>query len=288
MTKLTQLPRYLVLSGLAGLFLFPLMLTLTNGFMSETEVSLLYNPSLTVFDVYEGVSQRFVPLRLIPQSVTLGQFRAVLVEQPLFLMLMLNSILITLPVVIGNLVVSLLTAHGFTIWHYKHKEKIFFIYIVVMLMPLQAVLVPHFIMADQLGISTSVWAIIWPGIFAPFGTFILRQSMKSIHIANFEAARLDGANEWQVFIWIIVPQLKSGMAALSMLVFIDYWNLVEQAVIFIRTYHNEPLSVFLSRISDGQVSLVFAASVVYMLWPFLWLILGQKDLQTGIELSGVK
>jgi len=286
MTK--NLLRYMILLPLAGIFLLPLALTFTNAFMSEAEVSLLYNPTLSVFDVYQGVMQRFIPLRLIPQSLTLDQFGAVLVQQPLFLMLMLNSMLITLPVVVGNLLVSLLGAYGFTIWRYKHKEKLFFVYIVVMLMPLQAVLVPNFIIADMLGITTSVWAIIWPGIFAPFGTFILRQSMKGIHIANFEAARIDGANEWQVFMRIIVPQLKSGIAALSMLVFIDYWNIVEQAVIFIRNYQDEPLSVFLSRIGEGQVSLVFAASVVYMLWPFLWLVLGQKDLQTGIELSGVK
>jgi multiple sugar transport system permease protein len=82
--------------------------------------------------------------------------------------------------------------------------------------------------------------------------------------------------------------MKSGIAALTMLTFIEYWNLVEQAVIFIRDYYREPLSVYLSRIADGRVGLIFAASCVYMFLPLWFLVLGQKDLEKGIELSGVK
>jgi len=174
------------------------------------------------------------------------------------------------------------------VWQWKYKEVLFYIYIVVMLMPLQAVLVPNFIVATWLGISQSHWAIIWSGIFAPFGTFLLRQSMKAVPDACFEAARIDGAGDLGVLFHIIIPQMKSGMAALMMLVFIDFWNVVEQAVIFIRDFTMEPLSVFLSRLADGRVGLIFAASVVYMLIPFLWLLFGQEHLEKGIELSGVK
>ncbi|MCL2420917.1 MAG: carbohydrate ABC transporter permease [Defluviitaleaceae bacterium] len=269
-------------------FLFPLVITFTNSFMTEVEIAINYSTSLSIFDIVEGVQRRFVSIRLIPREITFGQYRAVLIDQPAFLMLLVNSIRITAPVVVGNLAISLLTAYGFTCWQWKHKEILFFVYVVVMLMPLQAVLVPNFIIADQLGISQSYWAIIWPGIFAPFGTFLLRQSMKALPTANYEAARIDGASELYIFIFIVLPQMKSGIAALTMLVFIEYWNVVEQAVIFIRDYRLEPLSVFLSRLSQGQIGLIFAASVVYMLFPFLWLLIGQEHLQKGIELSGVK
>jgi len=269
-------------------FLFPLMITFTNSFMTETEIAINYNTSLSVFDIMEGIQRRFVSVRLIPREITFGQYRAVLIDQPAFLMLLVNSIRITTPVLVGNLIVSMLTAYGFTCWQWKYKEVLFFVYVVVMLMPLQAVLVPNFIIADQLGIAQSYWAIIWPGIFAPFGTFLLRQSMKALPVANFEAARIDGAGELYIFVFIVLPQMKSGIAALTMLVFIEYWNVVEQAVIFIRDYRLEPLSVFLSRLSQGQIGLIFAASTVYMLFPFLWLLMGQEHLQKGIELSGVK
>ena len=269
-------------------FMFPLLLTFTNSLMSEREIASHYHTALSVFDIKDGIYQRFISFRLIPRGITLRQYQAVLIAQPVFLMLMINSIRITAFVVIGNTIVSLLAAYGFTVWQWRHKEVLFFIYIVVMLMPLQAVLVPNFIIADWLGISQSHWAIIWPGIFAPFGTFLLRQNMKGLPEECFEAARMDGASEATVFVSIIMPQMKSGIAALAMLVFIDYWNVVEQAVIFIRDFTMEPLSVFLSRMANGRISLIFSASVVYMLFPFLGLLFGQKYLEKGIELSGIK
>lgn len=256
--------------------------------MSEQEISLFYQTALSVFDINDGITQRFITFRLIPQEFSLTQYRAVLIDHPLFLMLMVNSIRITAPIVVGNLIISLLTAYGFTCSKNKYIGILFFIYIVVMLMPLQAVLVPNFIVADWLGISRSHWAIILPGIFAPFGTFLLRQTMKGIPDECYEAARIDGAGEINIFAQIVMPQMKAGIAALTMLVFIEYWNVVEQAVIFIRDFNYEPLSVFLSRIADGRVGLVFAASTVYMLFPFLWLLMGQEHLEKGIELSGIK
>lgn len=256
--------------------------------MSEAEIIMSYSSKLTLFDLVNGISEQFKQIKLIPQSISLNQYLEVLFRQPSFLILLTNSIKITLPVVLGNLLVSLATAYGFTIWRWRYKETAFLLYIVVMLMPLQAVLVPNYIMADLLRIKDSYLAIILPGIFSPFGVFLMRQSMKAIPEAYFEAARMDGADHWQIFWRIILPQMKSSIAALCMLVCIEYWNLVEQAVIFISDYTREPLSVYLSRIAEGRMGLVFAASCVYMFLPVWLLVAGQKNLEKGIELSGVK
>ena len=277
-----------VLACVGLLFLLPLIVTLTNSFMAEAEIALNYTSGLTTFDLVDGITEKFQQIRLIPEQVGFWQYAEVLINQPSFLVLLTNSIKITLPVVLGSLMVSLLTAYGFTIWEWKHKEIIFMVYIVVMLMPLQAVLVPNYIVADMLHIKDNYLAIILPGVFSPFGVFLMRQSMKAIPSAYFEAARMDGANNWYIFWHIVMPQMKSSMAALMMLTFIEYWNLVEQAVIFIDDYAREPLSVYLSRIAEGRMGLVFAASCVYMFLPFWFLMLGQKDLEKGIELSGVK
>jgi multiple sugar transport system permease protein len=112
--------------------------------------------------------------------------------------------------------------------------------------------------------------------------------MKAIPKEYFEAAKIDGASDLYILCHVVLPQMKSGIAALAMLMFIEYWNLVEQAVIFINDYTQEPLSVYLSRLSDGRMGLIFAASCVYMFLPLWFLLLGQKDLEKGIELSGVK
>jgi len=272
--------------GLA--FIFPLFITFTNSFMTETEISLNYATKLSYFDILAGIEENFVDMNLIPNEVTLQQYKETLINQPSFIILLMNSLKITVPVVIGNVIVSLLTAYGFTMWKWKYKEIIFFVYIIVMLMPLQAVLVPNYIIADMLNIKDSYLAIILPGIFAPFGTFLLRQSMKAIPVEYFEAALIDGADLFHIFFHIVIPQMKSGIAALSILVFIEYWNLVEQVIIFIKDYYREPLSVYLSRIAEGRIGLIFAASCIYMFLPLWFLLVGQKDLEKGIELSGIK
>ncbi len=270
------------------LFLFPLAVTVTNSFMTGNDIITHYAAKLSVFDVINGVKEKYIQIPLIPSQITVSQYADVLVNQPAFLILLSNSLKITVPVVLGNIIVSMLTAYGFTIWKWKQKEKFFFIYIVVMLMPLQAVLVPNYIVADQLGLTTSYLAIILPGIFSPFGTFLLRQNMKSMPVEYFEAAQVDGASSLYMFAHIALPQMKSGIAALVMLVFIEYWNIVEQVIIFIKEYYREPLSVFLSHIPAENISLIFAASTAYMILPLWLLLLGQKDLEKGIELSGLK
>ena len=277
-----------LLALLGALFLAPLVVTFTNSFMKEGDIALNYTSQLTVFDIAAGITEKFRSIRLIPREAGLWQYMDVLINQPAFLILLTNSIKLTAPVLAGNLAVSMLTAYGFTICSWKFKEAIFTLYIIVMLMPLQAVLVPNYIIADILGIKESYLAIILPGIFSPFGVFLMRQSMKALPAAYFEAARIDGAGDFYIFRRIVAPQMKSPAAALLMLVFIEYWNLVEQAVIFINDYTKEPLSVFLSRMSEGRIGLVFAASCVYMFLPFWFLTVGQKDLERGIELSGVK
>lgn len=278
----------LLLFLLGSLFLFPLIVTFTNSFMTEAGIALNYTSTLTTFDLVDGIVEKFQQIRLIPEQAGFWQYAEVLIKQPSFLVLLTNSLKITLPVTVGGLAVSLLTAYGFTIWDWNYKEAVFAVYIVVMLMPLQAVLVPNYIVADALGIKDSYLAIILPGIFSPFGVLLMRQSMKGIPAAYLEAARIDGAGNWYIFWYIMVPQLKSSVAALLMLTFIEYWNLVEQAVIFIGDYTREPLSVYLSRIAEGRMGLVFAASCVYMFLPFWFLLIGQKDLEKGIELSGVE
>ena len=273
---------------LSALLLYPLLVTFTNSFMAEAEIARHYNMKVTVFDLIAGSSRHFAQMRLIPDAATLSQYANVLVYQPAYLVLLTNSLKLTIPVVLGNVVVSFLTAYGFSVWKWKHKEKLFFVYILVMLMPLQALLVPNYLIAETLGITNSYLAIILPGIFAPFGTFLLRQSMKALPPEYFEAAEIDGANTSQILLYLVVPQMKSGVAALTMLVFIEYWNVVEQAVVFIRDYTREPLSVYLSRMTEANAGIVTAASIVYMIPPLWFLFVGQADLEKGIELSGIK
>ncbi|GHU08299.1 sugar ABC transporter permease [Spirochaetia bacterium] len=279
---------FLLLVFLAAVFIFPLFVTLAGSFMTESAITVNVSSKVSTFDLAAGITEKFKKILLIPSPASAEQYGEVLIWQPPFLALLFNSLKITVPVTLGALGIAVLSAYGFTRWRWKYKERLFTVYIVVMLMPLQAVLVPNYIIAALMGIQKNYLAIILPGIFSPFAVFLLRQGMKAVPQAYFEAADMDGAGSWYILFYILLPQLKSSIAALCMLTFIEYWNLVEQAVIFIDDFRLEPLSIYLSRLADSRTGIIFAASCVYMFLPLWFLFAGQKDLEKGIELSGVK
>lgn len=278
----------LVLIIASIILLFPLIITVMNSFMSEKEITANLSIYRSIFDVFAGIKHNFIDMYLIPREVTTEQYAQTIFFQPTFTVLMLNSIKIVVPIVLGNIVVSLLAAYGFTMWKWKYKEILFHMYMIVMLMPLQAILVPNFLIAKLLHIDNSYLAIILPGIFSPFGTFILRQSLKAMPREYLDAAAIDGAGMMKTLIYIVTPQLKSSLAAVGMLVFIENWNIVEQIIVFIKEYYRQPLSVYLSQIAESRMNIAFAASCIYMLIPLWCLMIGQKDLEKGIELSGIK
>lgn len=288
MTGKKRIAAFIILAFAAVLCLLPLVITITNSLMQEAEILQNYATRPDAFDLISGVGERFQRFALIPARVTFSQYYDILLRQPSFILLMLNSLKIAVPVTVGGLVIAVLSAYGFTVWQWRYKEILFQVYIVVMLMPLQAVLVPNYIVADMLHINESYLAIILPGVFSPFGVFLMRQALSAIPPAYYEAAKVDGAGDLYIFCNIVIPQIKSAAAALCMLTFIEYWNVVEQAVVFIRDYTREPLSVYLSRIAAGKTGLVFAASCLYMFLPLWFLAIGQENLEKGIELSGVK
>ncbi|MGG1516715.1 carbohydrate ABC transporter permease [Paenibacillus oryzisoli] len=270
----------LILLALTAAALYPTALTLAGSFMAENEIA----SSFAALGDGEG----FVQLRWIPDRVTLSQYYTVLIGKPQFLLMFWNSVKITVPIIAGQVVVASLAAYAFALLRFRGREPLFFVYLVTMLMPFQVTLVPNFIMADKLGLLDSYASIILPGIFSAFGVFLLRQFMMVIPRSYVEAARMDGASHLYVFARIVLPMCGTGVAALAMLVFIDNWNMVEQPLVFLHDAVKQPLSVYLSAISEEARGIAFAASALYMLPPLLVALYAEKYLVEGIQLSGMK
>jgi multiple sugar transport system permease protein len=272
-------------------FLLPIVLTITNSLMTESEITLNYS-SITKDTAANAQDPRsaggYANLKFIPDFVTLSQYYDVLVAKPQFLTMFWNSVKITVPILIGQIVVSSLAAYAFAHLKFRFRETIFFVYIVTMLMPFQVTLVPNYIIADKLGLLNSYASIIFPGIFATFGVFLLRQFMVYVPVNYIEAARVDGASQLYIFARIVLPMCRSGIAALAILNFIDNWNMVEQPIIFLQDAIKQPLSVYLSAINEGERGLAFAACTLYMAPLLLVALYAEKDLVEGIQLSGIK
>ena len=270
----------------AVIFLLPTVLTITNSFMSQTEINANYGVVFNSVTDSKTFISKTVNLKFIPDIVSFSQYFSVLFKTPDYLLKFWNSAILTVPIVIFQTVVALFASYGFSRLTGKLKEIIFFVYIILMLMPYQVTLVPNYLVSEKLGILDTRWAIILPGIFSPFAVFLLTKAMKRIPKTYFEAAMLDGANEFQIFTSICYPMVRSAVFSVLMLVFIDYWNMVEQPLILLSDESMHPLSVLLSKINSGDTGLAFAVAVIYMMPSLLMFLYGEDYLVEGITYSG--
>lgn len=271
---------------IAFAFLAPTILTITGSFFTQSELSSNYG---MIFDG-AGSGGSYVSektnLKFIPDKVSFKQYATVLFMSPEYLFKFWNSVKYTLPIMLFQTAVACLAAYGLARYRSKYKEIILFVYIILMLMPYQVTLVPNYYVSEWIGILDTSWAIILPGIFSPFAVFLLTKSMRRVPSAVVEAAKLDGCNEWQIFTKIYMPLCKNITYSVMILVFIDYWNMVEQPLILLKNEEMHPLSIFLSRINTGEVGIAFAVAVIYMIPALLMFFYGEQYLVEGIANSG--
>lgn len=273
----------------AALIILPILFMVTNSFMSVREAENRYTSSVTAYNyLHSEDGEHYVEATLIPDVLTVSGYRDAWLGDQTTLRLFWNSALLAVPILLGQLLVSPLAAYAFEMMRFRGKEALYFLYIIVMLMPLQLLMVPHYIAAEALGYNNTYWAIILPSAFAPFGTFLLRQQMKGLDRSQLEAARIEGANEWQVFRRAVLPSVRPTMAALTVLTFADCWNIVDQAVVFITDSFDQPLSVYLSQLITGSSGTIFATACVYMFPAVLVFLWGHDSMAHGITLSSME
>lgn len=277
----------MVAAAFAFLFLTPIVLTITNSFMSASEISSNYG---TVFAVDANGGKVYISekvnLKFIPDMVSFSQYVTVLFKSPDYLLKFWNSVILVGPIVVFQLIVATLASYGFARYRGRIREIIFFIYIILMLMPYQVTLVPNYLVSDWLNLLNTNWAIWLPGIFSPFAVFLLTKFMRRIPESCIEAAQIDGAGEWQIYRKICLPLCKGAICSAAILVFIDYWNMVEQPLILMTDAQKHPLSVFLSKINAGEIGLAFAVATIYMVPSLLIFLYGEEYLVDGITYQG--
>ena len=269
-------------------FLMPTVLTISNSFMTQSEISSNYGKVFANVSGSDGKAYiaESVNLKFIPDKVTFNQYISVLIRSPDYLLKFWNSVILVVPIVLLQLVIASVTAYGFTRWRGKLRSFLFFFYVILMLMPTQVTLVPNYLVSDWLGLLNTRWSIIFPGMFAPFSVFLLTKSMRRIPASLIEAAKLDGSSEWQVFKDICLPQCRSALYSIAILVFIDYWNMVEQPIVLLPDANKQPLSVYLSTINANEVGLAFAIATIYMVPSLLLFLHGEDYLVEGIAHQG--
>ena len=276
-----------ILILLAALFITPTILTITNSLMAQSEISSNYG---VIFQTTGTGGKTYISetvnLKFLPDIVSFYQYITVLFKSPEYLLKFWNSVILVVPIVVFQLVVALLASYSFSRFKGRLKEILFFIYIIVMLMPYQVTLVPNYLVANKLNLINTNWAIWLPGIFSPFAVYLLTKYMRRIPTSFIEAAKIDGAGEWQIFRRICYPLCKGCMCSVAILIFIDYWNMVEQPLILLTDAEKHPLSVFLSKINEGEIGLAFSVATIYMIPSLLVFFYGEDYLVEGITYQG--
>ena len=283
--RISQGIRLLIVAIVAAVCMMPIVFIITNSLMSTSEAAARYSDTVMPHNVFGVISGNvhYMDMTFLPTLISGGAWEEILLRDPSNLRFLWNSLALAIPIVLGQLIVAPLAAYGFEQVRAKHKDKLYFAYIIIMLLPMQALLVPHFIATGFLGIRDSYLALILPAVFAPFGVFLVRQQLRGFNSEIIQAAKLDGANELQIFLRIVLPNMKPIITALAVLAFADAWNLVDQAVVFIRDPFALPMSVRLSTGIAGNMGIAFALSTLFMIPALIIFIFGQDDLGQGVE-----
>lgn len=271
--------RLLPIFLLAFFMILPILLTTSNAFMSSSEILKHYG---------DGAISAYKTLHFIPSPLSIEQFVELLIRQPKFLMLFWNTVGMVVPIVVGQVMMSALAAYAFAKLKFPFRKTLFFIYVMLMLLPFQVSLVPNYFMLDRLGLLNSRLAVILPGVFSTFGVVLLRQFMITIPDECIEAAVVDGCSPLQVYWHIVLPMSKEGIAALFILTFIDYWNMIEQPLVFIMDTAKHPLSLALAGINHSDIGLAFAAGFIYMIPVLLVFYYGESHMVEGLNQTGLK
>lgn len=261
-----KIVKYIFLLLVSAIFLFPVVYMIACSFMSGSQIS----------EMLDFANGEYKNLNIIPEMFTLEQFYQVFYRRPEYLLKFWNSVIIALPTVIGQVIVSALAAFAFAKLKFPFRDKLFFVYIVLLILPLQVTLVPNYIILDNMDLLNNFLAIILPGTFSAFGICLLRQSIKYITDSSIEAARIDGASYFKIFSKIILPQIKGGLITLTLLSFIDSWNVVEQPLIYFDDSAMYPLSITMSDISNSDFGIIFACGVMFMIPALIIYFYGHK------------
>lgn len=226
--------------------------------------------------------------RLWPEYPTLKNVVELLLDSPEFFQMFWNSVKITGCILAGQLLVGMPAAWGLARYSFRGKRIIYMLYIVMMMLPFQATMLSEYLVLDRLQLLDTSAGVILPGIFSTFSVFIMYRFFSGIPESVLDAARIDGAGEFRVFLRMGVPLGTSGIISAVVLSFLECWSMIEQSMTFLETKSLWPLSMFLPRIDSGNAGVSLCASLVALFPAFFVFLAGQEYLERGIASAATK
>jgi len=201
---MNKIGKYLGLTVVAALFFLPILWVLLSSLKSQSE---LFTFPLTIF----------------PSSPTLKNYVSAL-KGTAFSTYFANSSFVAVTSTLVTIVINIMAGYALAKYYFPGRDAIFAAMLATLMIPLQAIMVPIFLLLKQMGMLNSLWGVIIPPAATPTGIFLARQYMLTIPNSLIEAARIDGAKEFRIFRSIIVPLAKPIIATLAIFSFMWRWN----------------------------------------------------------------
>lgn len=261
---------------------YPVVFIFFGSLTSETELA------ENLSTIINNVSGEYSDWNVVPDNWTLASYKQLFLLEPGFFVLFWNSMKIASGVLIGQFLIAVPAAWGFARYKFMGRRILFFLYIIFMMLPFQIMMLPEYLILGKLNLLNRLLSIILPGTFSTFPIFIMYNFFCGIPDSILDAARLDGASELQIFLHIGIPAGFSGITASMILQFLEYWNLIEQPMLFLDRQDKWPLSLYLPNIEISNAGIAFASSFVALIPSFLIFRMGQSYLEKGIAATAVK
>jgi multiple sugar transport system permease protein len=204
-----------------------------------------------------------------------------------------NSVLVSVITTVGHVLCSAMAGYAFSRLHFPHKNKIFFLFLVTLMVPPQVNIVPLFFLMKTFHWLDTYAALIVPGLFGAFGVFMLRQWFNGLPRELEDAARIDGCNPWQVFWRVALPLATPALAALAIFVFLGAWNSFMWPLIVTNSDQIRTLPVGIATLKGSfrdttDWTILMAAATLSILPVVGVFLLGQKQFMQGMLAGGVK
>lgn len=230
-----------------------------------------------------------IPPTFIPEQPHWGNYVRIFEVLP-FARFFMNSLVVALAVTGLQLVTCSMAAYAFARLRFKGRDTLFLGYLGTLMIPAQVVLIPNFIVLRQLGWIDTYQALILPAAFSAFGTFLLRQYFLTIPRELEDAAVVDGANHWQIYLRVIMPLSGPALSALAIFAFLSNWNSFLYPLIVTTRVNMSTLTVGLNTL-QGQYNtawtLLMAGSVIALVPILLVFIFAQRYFIAGITMTGL-
>lgn len=269
----------IVLTVLLIFMVMPFIMLCTNSLTGKQE---LIETCGAVLSDY-GTKTRF---SLFPQYPTLRAYVRLLLDSPEYFKAFWNSAILTAGVLAGQLLITVPAAWAFARFDFFLKSSIRFLYMLLLILPFQVTMVSGYLVLDFLKLLDTYLAVILPGVFSALPLFILSKSFAAIPKETIEAAKIDGAGDFCIFIRIGIPLGMPGIFSVLILGFLEYWNAVEQPLTYLKTEALKPLSLYLPMMVKEEIQTAFAASIITLLPAVLLFFCGRESLEKGIAASG--